>query len=174
MEIKIPSEKLLSYLREYITLDASSKSFLRWIKSPGTRCKAGDEAMTCLVSGKRYYGGKFKGEPFLAHRLVFYLHYGYWPLSIIDHKNGDRLCNNPENLRISTHSDNGANCISKGYYWSDEKSCWESQIKKGSKTYTKNLKTESEARTWYELKKAELYPHLSGDFQWTLEGEKHD
>lgn len=44
-----------------------------------------------------------------AHRLVWFLHYGEQPPEYIDHINGDRTDNRPENLRKACHHTNLAN-----------------------------------------------------------------
>ena len=44
-----------------------------------------------------------------AHRIVWFLHYGEQPPKYIDHINGDRTDNRPENLREACHHTNLAN-----------------------------------------------------------------
>ena len=44
-----------------------------------------------------------------AHRVVWFLHYGEQPPQYIDHINGDRTDNRPENLREACHHTNLAN-----------------------------------------------------------------
>lgn len=46
---------------------------------------------------------------FLAHRVVWALHYGEWPTSLLDHIDGDRLNNHVSNLRQATFSLNAHN-----------------------------------------------------------------
>ena len=48
-----------------------------------------------------------------AHVIVFFLHHGRWPVGIVDHKNGIRDDNRPENLRETDASGNScnANCL---------------------------------------------------------------
>lgn len=45
---------------------------------------------------------------YLAHRVAWYLHYGYWPKEV-DHINGIKTDNRITNLREVMRSDNGCN-----------------------------------------------------------------
>jgi len=51
---------------------------------------------------------KFK-DKFMAHRIIWAMHYGEWPDSGIDHENGDRLDNRIENMRDTTQFTNCKN-----------------------------------------------------------------
>lgn len=53
------------------------------------------------------------GVIYLAHRIIFAIHYGYWSGEDIDHANGDQLDNTPKNLREATHSENCKNVAAK-------------------------------------------------------------
>lgn len=85
-------------IREYIRLDETSPTGIRWIKSPTRSVKAGDVAMACPHSAG-YWHGRFCGQDMYAHRVVWMLHYGEWPKECIDHINGIRTDNRIENLR---------------------------------------------------------------------------
>lgn len=50
-------------------------------------------------------GGKVQ----LAHRLAWFMSYGEWPASDIDHINGDKRDNRIANLRLASRSENMAN-----------------------------------------------------------------
>ncbi len=58
------------------------------------------------------------------------------PKSKVDHKNGNKLDNRKENLRLSTHSQNGCNRGKqvnnssglKGVTWNKERLAWHAQI----------------------------------------------
>ncbi|WBF77776.1 hypothetical protein A73_178 [Escherichia phage A73] len=165
MKIYIPSDKELYAINDYLFVDDTSISFLRWKLSPGPRALVGDPAMT-TVTKSGYFSGRFLNKPYLCHRVVFFLDRGYWPSGIIDHIDRDKSNNNPDNLREVDHLDNGANKIARGYFWCTEKNCWRSVVKCGVRVYTKNTLSEKEAREWYEKKKLELYPHLNGKFYW--------
>ncbi|QQG33551.1 HNH homing endonuclease [Pectobacterium phage PcCB7V] len=165
MKIYIPCEKELALIRQYLYIDLTSKTELRWRLSPGPRSRAGSEAMTTKTANG-YFAGRFLNRPYLCHRVVFFLDKGYWPGGIIDHVDRNKENNEPGNLREVGHLDNGANKIARGYYWSKEKSRWKAVVKCGSRVYTKLTSSETEAREWYEKKKLELYPHLNRNFYW--------
>ena len=78
---------------------------LKWSRDTGT-AKAGEEAGS--EAGRGYRQVKFKGKRYLAHRVIFYLAYGWLP-DIVDHIDGDASNNNPANLRAATHAQNMSN-----------------------------------------------------------------
>lgn len=91
---------------EYLQLDPVTGK-LWWIKKPSQNVNAGDEAFTADANG--YRRGKFRGRPFFAHRVGWFLHYGEQPPVGIDHINGDTSDNRPENLRAACHRLNNRN-----------------------------------------------------------------
>lgn len=71
---------------------------------------------------KRYAGGRlgyvtsngyvkihFDGQFFHGHRLAWFLHFGCWPVGLIDHIDGVRSNNAIENLREATPAQNCQN-----------------------------------------------------------------
>jgi len=60
------------------------------------------------LSSAGYKQAFFKGKYLLKHRLVFFLHKGYWP-KYVDHIDREKLNNHPNNLKAVTARENSAN-----------------------------------------------------------------
>lgn len=98
-----------------------------------------DGALHRKTTGRRGYvrpdgyvyvrlGGRSYGE----HRLVHALFTGEWPEQV-DHANGNRSDNRPDNLRSASHAQNCMNrrpmgAASKGCYWFASRKKWMAQI----------------------------------------------
>jgi len=105
-------DKIEARIREYLLVDCTSRTGLRWVKSPGSRAKAGAEAFTAINAGG-YYNSKVLTKVLTAHRVVWFLTHGTWPV-LLDHINGDKLDNRLENLRECTTLQNTQNVVGKG------------------------------------------------------------
>lgn len=74
---------------------------------------------------------RLKGISYGEHRLVYLLLHGYMPEQV-DHINGIRDDNRPENLREATNSQNSMNrkqvVPGRGCYWQPNRSRWMVQI----------------------------------------------
>jgi hypothetical protein len=68
---------------------------------------AGREAFTSDLCG--YRQGSINGKNYVAHRIVWVMHYGSEPPDQIDHINHNRSDNRVENLREATNAINGKN-----------------------------------------------------------------
>ena len=62
---------------------------------------------TCIQ--RTYYGVFFNGRMYMAHRVIWFMTYGFWPECEIDHIDGNGRNNRLENLREATKSQNRAN-----------------------------------------------------------------
>lgn len=78
---------------------------LYWKVDVARNVKVGDEAGKADTTYKRVM---FNGRMYQIHRLVFAIHHGYFP-RVVDHKNGDKLDNQIDNLRAATHKQNSVN-----------------------------------------------------------------
>lgn len=59
--------------------------------------------------GSGYLEVKHKYKTYKQHRIVFFLHNGYWPVEV-DHKDRNKVNNRPANLLDSTRS---VNCLNR-------------------------------------------------------------
>lgn len=145
-------------LCDYVGLSDSSPSGLCWIRRPyKTHIVVGSPAFACLESNG-YYRGRFKTQRYLAHRVVFFLTYGYWPEQV-DHIDGDRGNNTPSNLRAVSRSENQHNRKAKGYCYDTTNKRWKAQIRVGGvDKHIGSFHTEEEARLAYVAAKQQLHP----------------
>ena len=95
-------------IEDYLAVDNTSKTGLRWIKDKG-RAHSGNEAFTAIGNG--YYFGKFNGTLHTAHQVIMYLTYGEWSTikKHVDHIDGNRSNNNIDNLRFVSPTGNQKN-----------------------------------------------------------------
>jgi len=63
----------------------------------------------CTKQGMGYFHGSIFNQKYLAHRVVYALKNGHWPIGEVDHINGIKTDNRPENLRDVTHKNNMRN-----------------------------------------------------------------
>jgi hypothetical protein len=113
------------YLRQLLELDAAT-GVLRWRErtpemfpsgsrcAPEVICKTWNKLHAGKVAGYSHsrYGHlqvKLPVGKFLAHRLVWIMHFGDQPPEVIDHIDGDGSNNRPTNLRAASYAQNMAN-----------------------------------------------------------------
>lgn len=86
-----------------------------------------------------FYGyaiGRVFNVDLKAHRVIFAIHYGFWPTNQIDHINGVRSDNRIENLREVTNKENHRNMKINsnnssghmGIVWDKARKKWQSSI----------------------------------------------
>ncbi|ARW59020.1 HNH endonuclease [Pectobacterium phage vB_PatP_CB5] len=144
-------------LHDYLEIDLTLPSCLRWKAAPSKRVRAGAPAFTTLdIYG--YMRGMFQRKHYQAHRVVFYLTHGYWAEQI-DHIDGDRANNKPTNLRAVTQTQNQHNRVCRGYYFCNTTQKYVAQIKVDNVGRTiGSYSTPEDARRAYLQEKALLHP----------------
>lgn len=114
-------------LHDYLEIDTTISSCLRWKLAPSKRVRAGTPAFT-TVDAYGYMRGMFQRKHYQAHRVVFYLAYGYWAEQV-DRIDGNKEHNNPANLRAVTQNQNQHNRVCRGYYYCSTSRKYVAQIK---------------------------------------------
>ena len=94
-------------LRQVLSLDRATWTF-SWAENGRGRFKR-KGAAAGRISKYGYWTIAIDGRWYMAHRLVWLWVHGSWPQHEIDHKDGNRLNNNPENLRDVPHAINAQN-----------------------------------------------------------------
>lgn len=128
-----------------------------------------DGTLIRKATGKRgyirtdgYVYVRLLGRSFGEHRLIHLLFSGDWPYQV-DHINGVRNDNRPENLRSADHAQNCMNrkpagASSKGCYWQPKRQKWIAQIGVAGKRKTLGYyTTEGEAAAAYANAAAKLH-----------------
>lgn len=133
---KIPMERLQSLLR----LDDDT-GLLHWLVDRPNGARRGDIAGS--QDRNRYIRLEVDQVRLAAHRVVWALHTESWPPDDmqIDHINGIKTDNRPENLRLANNSENQSSAKSRpgrsglrGVYWVPKMAKWRSKIMKNKKT----------------------------------------
>lgn len=126
---------------------------LYW-KQPTPMKQVGDFAGS-LNKDSGYIQIGFKRKTYLAHRVAFFMYNGYLP-KYVDHINGIRDDQHPENLREADAAGNSRNCSVmngkntkyKGIYFNSGK--WEARIRvDGKLLYLGRFSTEEDAANAY-------------------------
>jgi HNH endonuclease len=108
---------------------------LFWKMKPSLRTNIGDQAGTLNSGG--YIQVKYKGKKLLTHRIIFQMHFGFFPKEI-DHINRIKTDNRIENLRECTRSENNKNKgMQKNNKSGAKNICWHKQTKKWQLQYNK-------------------------------------
>jgi hypothetical protein len=152
----VTEEDLQEMVRRYDLVDGK----LYYKETVSNRVKKGLEA-----GYNNSYGYKvvqIKGREFRVHRIIYYLHYGIWPGDFqVDHIDGDKLNNKPENLRLVTHKQNnrsykkptkGASSKYRGVCWDKKSNKYRAQIHHNKKVINLGRFTcEKEAALTYNI-----------------------
>jgi hypothetical protein len=129
----------VDYLHSVLICDADSGK-LYWrnrndVANHVNAQRGGKEALTGL-NQNGYPSGKIDGRRFLAHRVIWAMHTGAWPVEHIDHVNLNRSDNRICNLREASRSQNMCNTRIKdknssgfkGVSWDRRAKKWRARI----------------------------------------------
>jgi len=152
-------QELLDKLNEYLSYEDGR---LIWIKKSSKNTVIGSTAGHTRPS--KYMTLKFDHKMYLLHRVVFFIHHGYFP-KYVDHINGVRNDNRIENLRECTHSQNHQNkslgaTNKSGYKGVSKAKCnkWRARIKKdGKEFHLGTFDTVEKAAKAYNEKAIEIF-----------------
>ena len=141
----------ISTLFEYLAYDPAT-GVLRWRFDHRGSARAGDVAGSITRLGYRII--KIQQVRYFAHRIVWAMHHGAWPVLEIDHRDGQRTRNVITNLRQATRSQNCKNVAAKGYRFEADRGKWLARIKaNGRQINLGRFATEAEAAAAYETAK---------------------
>lgn len=121
----------VSRLHEELRLEPDGRLFWR---SPRQGRTVGKEVGCLNRAGYRVFG--MDGAFLQSHRVVFAMMHGRWPEHEVDHINGIKNDNRPENLREATRAQNGMNVGMspgntsgyKGVSWDKNLNKWRAEI----------------------------------------------
>jgi hypothetical protein len=125
---------------DYLKVDPTSSTGLRWLKTVNPRAKKGEEAgckWTVPGRDRQNYSVRFKNTLYLNARIILFLETGTDPQDLdVDHKNRVSICNDKENLRLATRAENQRNkniqknntSGYKGVCWDKARNKWKSGI----------------------------------------------
>lgn len=130
----------------------------------GRRGRAGDIAGG--VSPKGYFQVSVFGRTYGAHNVIWCMVTGEWPNSEMDHRDGNKLNNRWDNLRLANSSQNQCNRRKsksntsgfKGVYWNKRHRKWRAKIGVfGKQKYLGFFKTPEAAFEAYKSAALELH-----------------
>lgn len=111
MKLNAPED--IAELGEFLRYEPET-GHLYWLKRPG---RFTSKAKPGQVAGAKNAGGymviNFRRRMFYCHRIAWALVHGTWPVSQIDHIDGDKANNRIANLRLCNHRQNACNSVKR-------------------------------------------------------------
>jgi hypothetical protein len=145
---------------------------LYWkVTKPRSRIRIGSVAGT--VNNNSYVRIELKNVNYLAHRIVYYMHYGIDPCDLqVDHINGIKSDNRPDNLRLATNAENAMNRQGpavnstsgiRGVSWNKAKRKWMAYVFfEGKNKHLGYFETKTDAESSSIKARAELFGEFAG------------
>jgi hypothetical protein len=138
---------------DYLLVDESSPSLLRWKINRGNQIQAGQVAGTQRPDGR--WRVSLSRRFYYTYRIYVYLTTDRDLTGlIIDHKNNEPDCNVPANLRVATRSQNNANRKPKHKYKGislhKKTGLWRARITVNGKEITTYHQTDEQAARAYD------------------------
>ena len=157
VEVCVVGKIAIAELAEWLAVDLESRSGLVWIKRPARNVFPGSPAFAS-VGRSGYYHGCLKGKTYLAHRVVFAITNGFMP-DEVDHIDGNKRNNHPENLRSVTRSENQHNRVEGGVAFHRKRNRYQARIQVNLKKVSLGYyNTYDEANEAYLMAKRNLHP----------------
>ena len=140
-------------IKDFLYVDESSPSLLRWKVNRGNQTQKGKVAGTLRPDG-RWRVCLYKNL-YYTYRIYVYLTTGAnIDGLLIDHKNNDASCNTADNLRLATRSQNNANrkprSKYKGVSLHRKTGLWRARISVNAKETVSYHKTAEQAARAYD------------------------
>lgn len=138
------------------------------------------KARAGAVAGNPHNAGYLRvtvdGKYWLAHRVVWAIVHGTLAPGEVDHKNGNRRDNRPENLRLASRADQLCNTArmrnnksgTKGIWYDARRSRWRARVNVNGTEHQSYHDCEAEAIDWLNRTRQELH----GEF--ACMGERND
>ena len=101
---KHPGEKRLTLIRERFELRGSDV-----VVKTKYRCSPDVGGVVGSIHNTGYRVVRVQNKLLACHHIAYYLHHGVWPPQSLDHQDGDKLNNHPDNLRLASTQENQRN-----------------------------------------------------------------
>jgi hypothetical protein len=165
-DVRIKKQVLVERLHELFVLDHLTGQ-LFWKSRPGSRLNARFAGKVAgYLSNLGYVQIRVDGRLYMAHLIVRAMVKGEWPVDEVDHRNGIRNDNTPDNLRDAERFEQGQNLSlrsdsTSGYtgVWFDKsRNLWVAMIAvKRKRFWLGRFDTPEEARNAYRQAKEKLH-----------------